>query len=361
MVNAALVSDGYPTGEQSFKLNLARHFDLPVYTAAQSNETSHSIDVHRIDVDFPPLVGSLFQDAIKRLHYSFWNPPSAYDIIITSGLSTQSLAQWPEQDRIHYFHGIHRGSFGYPARDHYSENSYLKVAQRANRMFIRVLNSISFDMIDTVVANSEFTSNMIKRLYNYEVDEIIHPSFVEVDKYGTDRTDRGEFYLYLGRLADAKGVREIVTAFNELDLPLRVAGRGPLQAELTSQANDNVEILGYISEEKKRSLLSHCRGVINNTISEPFGIVTVEALASGSPVIGSNTGNNPHLITDNETGVLFSYENGGETYQRPDSAAPLINAIKRAESISWDHDHIQSVANRYDKATVLDQWDQLLN
>lgn len=360
MVNAALVSEGYPSGEQSLKLNLARHFDLPVYTVADAEETPDSIVVNQIDVEYPPVIGDLFQAALERLEYAFWKPPATYETIISCGLGTQSLTPWPEQHRIHYFHGIHRGSFGYPARDHFSSNALRKLTQLGNRLFIRALNAISFDLIDTVVANSEFTARMIERHYDQPVDEIIYPSFVSVDDYWTDGTDRDEFYLYLGRLADAKGVRQIVTAFNELGLPLRVAGKGPLQEDLTALAADNVEMLGYVSETEKRELLANCRGVINNTIAEPFGIVTVEALASGAPVIGADVGNNPHLITDGETGILFPREHGGETYQRPESPAPLVEAVERAETIDWDHEHIRSTAGPYDRSTILDDWEQLL-
>jgi glycosyltransferase involved in cell wall biosynthesis len=360
MQKTLIVTEGYPSGEQSVELNLSRFFDFPVYTVEQPGDKPKSIEVREFNVDVPPILGKYFKDAIERLRYAFWKPPISHDIVISSSLRTQSLVQWPDQHRIHYFHGIHRGSFGFPARDQYSNNAFLKTFQLANRMFIRTLNHASYDIIDTVVANSEFTAQMIERLYSTDVDEIIYPSFVEVDEYEHGQAN-GSYYLYLGRLVDAKGVREIVKAFNELELPLRVAGQGGLQSELNEVANDNVEILGYVSERKKRELLCNCKGLIHNTIAEPFGIVLAEALASGTPIVGSDSGNVPNIVEYGKTGVLFSREHGGETYQKPVSHTPIINAVREAESIEWDNEYIHECSKKYDQSKILEQWENLLN
>jgi len=362
MTNAAIVTNGYPTGKQFPERNLALHFDIPIYTIAQSGSKPNSIEVKEINIDLPPVVGQWFQDTIERLHYAFWKPPTTYDIIISSNLRTQSLVQWPDQHRIHYFHGIHRGSFGFPARDRFSNNSFVKTLQLANRAFIRALNSASFDIIDTVVANSEYTAKMIEQHYSTEVDAVIYPSFVDVSEYSNQRKESDvDYYLYVGRLADEKGINQIIGAFNELELPLRIAGRGPVKSELEDRAKDNIDLLGYVSEQKKRELLSNCKGFIHNTMGEPFGVVLVEALASGAPIIGVEAGNIPYLVKENETGVLFQRENNGTTFQRPQSTAPLINALQKAESIDWDYDHICTEAEKYDKNNIFEKWGQLLD
>lgn len=156
-------------------------------------------------------------------------------------------------------------------------------------------------------------------------------------------------------------MNEIINAFNDLEIPLRVAGKGPLKEELASKSNEYIEVLGYISEETKRNLLSNCKGLIHNTIAEPFDVVMVEALASGAPILSVNAGNSPNLVEEGKTGVLFQRENGGITYQRPQSSAPIIEAVRRAESISWDHPYIQRSGRQYDESEVLDDWNRLFN
>lgn len=358
-MDAAIVTSGYPSNEQFPEYNLSKKFNMNVYTSEKDGDSANEIDVERVDITLPPVIGQRLYDTIERLVYSFWKPPVEHDIIITSGLSTQSLVTWPEQHRIHYFHGIHRGSFGFPARDDYSDNSLMRMAQHVNRNLIRVINSVSFDYIDTIVANSTFTKRMIERQYGVTADVIIQPSFINIDKYICN-SDREEYYLYLGRLADEKGVIEIIEAFNILDLPLRVAGKGPLKQELISRSNDNIKIIGYISEERKRNLLSNCKGLIHNTIAEPFGVVLVEALRSGAPVIGADTGNTPNIIETNKTGVLFTRENGGKTYQRPQSAEPIIKAVKKADTINWNHNYISSSVEKYGSERLINKWADLL-
>lgn len=195
-INAAIVTSRKPSNEQFPEINLARHCGIPVYTANTGSEPgSDNLDVRDINIDLPPLFGKRLQDLIERLHYSFWKPPAQYDIIIYSTLRTQSPVFWPDQHHVHYFHGIHRGSFDLPARDQYSNNSFLKTFQLLNRIRIRGLNANSFNPIDTIVANSKFTSEMIKILYNVEIDKIIHPSFVDVDLYGDKVENRNDYYL----------------------------------------------------------------------------------------------------------------------------------------------------------------------
>ena len=96
-------------------------------------------------------------------------------------------------------------------------------------------------------------------------------------------------------------------------------------------------------------------------MAEPFGIVLVEALAAGAPIIGSETGNIPYLVEENETGILFSSEDRGDTFGRPQSIDPIIDAVKEAESIDWDHDRICKSAERYDKENIVSEWEVLLN
>ena len=67
--------------------------------------------------------------------------------------------------------------------------------------------------------------------------------------------------------------------------------------------NKNITFTGYVSEEEKISLLSHCEALIFPSIAEDFGIVPIEALASGKPVICSNDGF-PPLLIKNKYGVI---------------------------------------------------------
>lgn len=360
-MNAAIVSKRISSSAQAVEPNLAAHFDMPIYSMQTDQTPTEDIDVRDVDFRKPPIFGRLFQSFVERLGYSFWKPPATFETIITSGLRTQSLTQWPEQRRIHYYHGIHRGAFGYPPRDTFSDNGVKRTLQMVNRLFIRTLNENSMNVIDDLIANSPYTAEMIAHHYGREPDAIIPPTFINTDEYYTNRSSKEDYYLYVGRLTEAKGIQTIVDAFAEIDKRLVVAGDGPLKSELEQRATENVSFKGYVSERRKKELFGECKGFVQNTFAEPFGITTIEALASGTPVIAANVGNNRYLIDDGVSGVLFTRSNGRKSYQRPESAGPLVDAIKRAEKTEWDPNVIAKQADPYDRSVVLDSWAEVLS
>lgn len=359
-MNAAIVCKRVASEPHALERNLATRFEAPIYSIQTQELSDTTITVREIPQTKPPVVGRFFDAFFDRLSYSFWKPPSEYDTIISSGLRTQPLVQWPEQRRVHYYHGIHRGAFGYPAQDSFADNSIIRGLQMLNRSFIRLMNENSFNFIDTLVANSRHTAEMIEHHYGESVDAIIPPTFIDVDSYGGSEGYDEDFYLYLGRLADAKGIETIVEAFAHLDETLVVAGEGRLHEDLCQQATENVRFEGYVSEQRKRELFRSCNGFIQNTYAEPFGITTIEAFASGVPVIAANVGNNQFLIEDGETGILFDRSHGGRSYQRASTPEPLIEAIERAAAQEWDSDHLQATAQSFDRSQTLSQWKELL-
>jgi glycosyltransferase involved in cell wall biosynthesis len=101
--------------------------------------------------------------------------------------------------------------------------------------------------------------------------------------------------LFVGRLAEAKGVRDAVAAWRRsgLDLPLVVAGTGPLRAELDALADggERIEVLGWVGRERLASLYARARALLMPPRwQEPFGIAGIEALAHGVPVVAWESG-----------------------------------------------------------------------
>jgi glycosyltransferase involved in cell wall biosynthesis len=103
--------------------------------------------------------------------------------------------------------------------------------------------------------------------------------------------------LFVGRLVEAKGVRDAVAALRRsgVDLPLVVAGTGPLRAELTAQAGrgeePEMEVLGWVERDRLSGLYRRARAlVLPSRWQEPFGIVGLEALSFGVPVVAWESG-----------------------------------------------------------------------
>ncbi|NUR10187.1 MAG: glycosyltransferase [Nocardioidaceae bacterium] len=153
------------------------------------------------------------------------------------------------------------------------------------------------------------------------------------------RSDAGEHLLYLGRLAEAKGVRLLMTAWDELaasggvGVPLVIAGTGPLEAEVTAWAagRDDVRYVGlYDTAECQKAIARSVAVVAPSTWLEAFGLVVVEAMAAGVPVVAAGHGAFVELVEDGVTGLLH----------RPGEAASLASRIRR---ITADPDRNQEM------------------
>ena len=128
------------------------------------------------------------------------------------------------------------------------------------------------------------------------------------------RTPRDDVVLYVGRLDEAKGVRVLMTAWDQYlrtagDAPLGlvVAGTGVLQSEVTkwAAARPSVQLAGHLGEAQASELMARSRAVLlPSTWAEPFGLVAVEAMAAGTPCIASDHAALPELITHGVDGTL---------------------------------------------------------
>lgn len=121
------------------------------------------------------------------------------------------------------------------------------------------------------------------------------------------------YFLFLGRMTEEKGVRQLVDLWSagELrDVPLIMAGEGPLLEDLRGRATPNVRFVGFLRGEEKRRLLAASRAVIVASIwEEPLGLVVYEAYEHCKPVVSNPAGALSELIFDRETGRLIPLTN----------------------------------------------------
>ncbi|WP_327426951.1 glycosyltransferase [Streptomyces sp. NBC_01236] len=142
------------------------------------------------------------------------------------------------------------------------------------------------------------------------------------------RSGDGEHLLYLGRLAEAKGVRLLMAAWDEIaasggvGVPLVIAGTGPLEAEVTAWAagRDDVQYVGlYDTAECQKAIARSVAVVAPSTWLEAFGLVVVEAMAAGVPAVAAGHGAFVELVEDGVTGLLH----------RPGESASLASCLRR--------------------------------
>ncbi|QTD96631.1 glycosyltransferase [Streptomyces cyanogenus] len=145
---------------------------------------------------------------------------------------------------------------------------------------------------------------------------------------GVCRTGPGEHLLYLGRLAEAKGVRLLMAAWDEIaagggvGVPLVIAGAGPLEGEVAAWAagRDDVQYAGLYDTARCRQAVARSVAVVApSTWLEAFGLVVVEAMAAGVPTVAAGHGAFVELVEDGVTGLLH----------RPGDAASLASCLRR--------------------------------
>ncbi|MFI7007527.1 glycosyltransferase [Streptomyces sp. NPDC050145] len=153
-------------------------------------------------------------------------------------------------------------------------------------------------------------------------------NFVPEPEVRRAESSAGEHLLFLGRLAEAKGVRLLMTAWDALaadggvGVPLVIAGAGPLEPEVAAWAagRDDVRCAGLLDPAESRKAVARAVAVVApSTWLEAFGLVVVEAMAAGVPVVAAGHGAFVELVEDGVTGLLH----------RPGDAASLASRIRR--------------------------------
>lgn len=167
--------------------------------------------------------------------------------------------------------------------------------------YLRILDRLSADRVDFFIANSEFTKKRIKKFYGRD-SKVIYPP-AEVDKFKIGQ--RGNYFLIVSRLSAYKKIDVAIEAFNKLELPLIIIGKGRESRRLKKIAGPNIKFLGFLSDEKTRYYFENCRAFVFPG-EDDFGITIVEAIAAGKPVIAYRAGGAEEIIKEGISGEFFN-------------------------------------------------------
>jgi glycosyltransferase involved in cell wall biosynthesis len=316
--------------------------EAPIYTSIYDRE--HMPDVFKkmdIRTSFMQKLPGVFKHFKKYLplyHAAFeMMNLNEYDVVLSSSSAFSKCLRLNESVcHICYCHTPPRFIWMY---DDYVKREdihglYLKMLPYVIK-YLKRIDINSSRHVDYFIANSSNVAGRIKRFYRRKADVIYPP--VEVDKFSVSKR-AADYYLVVSRLREYKRIDVAVSAFNELGLPLKIIGSGSDREKLEAIAKDNIEFLGRIDDERLAAYYRGAKALIY-TGEEDFGIIPVEAQASGRPVIAYGAGGALETVIEGETGLFFDRQN----------KESLISAIKEFKESDYNSDEIRAHALRYDK------------
>lgn len=315
----------------------------PIYTLIHDKEAMHGIfEDKRIYTSF------LQNLPFSRKRHRFFPPLmplaieqfdfSKYDIVLSDSSSyAKGIITRPETLHICYMHTPMRYAwddcqkytqdFGFP--------EFIKKLVPFFMSPIRLWDKSSADRIDHFLTNSQFVAKRIKKYYGKDA-RVIHPP-VNVDRFFLSEK-REDYFLIVGRLIAYKRHDIAIKAFNRLKLPLKIIGRGPEMNRLKKMAGPTIEFLGRVPEEELPGYYAKCRGFVFPQ-EEDFGIVAIEAMASGRPLIAYRAGDIVEHLEEGRMGVFFDE-------QTPEA---IIEAMGKFRDGDYDPAYIRSKATPFDK------------
>lgn len=205
--------------------------------------------------------------------------------------------------------------------------------------YLRLWDREASFRVDKFMCNSDFVAKRIGKYYKTKAT-VIYPPINTEEFFPGEKTK--DYFLMVGRLLVYKRFDLAIDAFNELGLPLKIVGTGPEFGKLKKRANWNIEFLGDVDNQKLREYYQSCRALIFPQ-EEDFGIVAVEAMACGRPVIAYRGGGAMESIKEGETGLFFNE-------QKIDS---LIEAVKKFELEKFDSGKIRIHAEQFNKKNFI--------
>lgn len=275
---------------------------------------------------------------------------SEFDIIISSASAEAKQVQKTRPGQVHicYCHTPIR--YYWSHYDEYKKDPGFGnlnwLVRLAMPLLVPALKRADYEAaqkVDVFIANSTEVQARIKKYYK-KPSTVINPP-VDVSRFTPNR-ERGDYYVALGRQVPYKRADLAVLAATRLNVPLKVFGNGSEHERLMHMAGPTVKFysdrFGNASDAEVTKALNSAKGYIFPA-DEDFGIVQVEALAAGAPVIAYGKGGTLDIVQDGESGVLFHKQ----------TVDAVVEAIKKAEQATFLPGTLRRKAKRFEKSLFI--------
>lgn len=257
---------------------------------------------------------------------------SAYDTILSSSSAwAKGVRAAPGAVHVCYIHTVSRFVFAY---DEYLGGFGLRALARP--MVDRLIrwDRAAAQLPDAYIANSHVVAERVRRYYGRDAD-VVHPP-VDLDRFSLG-AGSGDYLFVASRLLPYKRVDRAIDAARLAGVKLIVAGGGPALESLRERARGSTStLLGYVDDARVNELMGNARAVILPG-EEDYGLVPVEAAATGRPTIALRAGGACETVIDGQTGLYFDEPT-------PES---LADAIRRLDKHAFDPARLREHAVRF--------------
>lgn len=267
---------------------------------------------------------------------------SEFDLIIVSatGAYFPNAIDKKNAVQICYCHTPPRYLYGYATAREWKKNRMFAFLATIANHFLRITDFNVSKNVDYYVANSQEVAARIKKFYRRESTVIYPPVSIQGTGIREQGKERG-YFLAGGRLARSKHVDIIVDACTKLGLPLKVFGKSfaGYGRELDEKAGKTIEFLGEVSDEEKRKLMTGAKAFLFASVDEDFGIIPVEAMGVGLPVIAYKSGGVKETVLEGKTGLFFTEL----------TSSSLEAAMRKFEKMKFDPKVCRKQAEKFSK------------
>lgn len=263
-----------------------------------------------------------------------------YDIVVSSASAeAKGIITKPETFHVCYCHTPIR--YYWSHYHYYLNNPEYGILNPLVRFLmprmihrLRLWDRVAADRVDAFIANSKTTASRIAKYYEME-STVIYPP-VDAHRFSISQ-EVDDYYLIVGRQTGYKRTDVAIEAFNHLGLPLKIIGSGPALRQWMLKARHNIEFLGRVSDKEVGQYMSRCQALVFPQ-EEDAGIVPLEVMASGRPVIAYKAGGATETVIDGVTGIFFAD-------QTPKS---LVEALHKFQKMKWKPQVIREHALKFD-------------